>query len=244
MKKIFINISLEEHITLDEETTHHVFNVLRHDRVKPFTIGHELGGEALYEVVEIVDGLSHWKRVSPIQGKPIQPPVVLIQSYLKGDKFEWILQKGTELQVSAFFCLATTNSIPQYDNKKLIHKQTRWEKIIKEAAQQCNRQTLPTLVTAKSITEANAYLGSHFSHIAKVVAYENENGYSLKDYFQQNPNHASGTALFIGPEGGFQEEEINLLEHLGFRVVSLGNTILRAETAAIAGISIITYEQL
>ena len=131
-------------------------------------------------------------------------------------------------------------NLAKYDEKKLQSKVNRWEKIMLEAAQQCGRKHLPTLVVGETLLQALDIE----SEALKLVAYENEAGQTIKDVLKTLHSDKSVTDVLIciGPEGGYQEKEINAIIKYGGKSVSLGNTILRAETAAIGSLAMIRYE--
>ena len=151
-----------------------------------------------------------------------------------------MLQKATELNVDTIYLVPTANCVAKYDEKKLQSKVNRWEKIMLEAAQQCGRNHLPTLVVGETLLQALDIE----SEALKLVAYENEAGQTIKDVLKTLHSDKSVTDVLIciGPEGGYQEKEINAIIESGGKSVSLGNTILRAETAAIGSLSMIQYE--
>ena len=163
-----------------------------------------------------------------------------MQAYLKGEKLEWVLQKATELNVDTVYLVPTLNCVAKYDAKKLQSKSSRWEKIMLEASQQCGRKQLPTLVVGEPLSNVLDIE----SESLKLVAYENEEGFSIKNALKDiNIDSTNRDILIcIGPEGGFQEKEINDIIKSGAQSVTLGHTILRAETAAIAAVSMIKYE--
>ncbi len=167
-------------------------------------------------------------------------PLTLYQGTLKAQKFEWVLQKGTELGVSCFVPTICQRSVPHNINA-LAKKQERWQHIIQEAAEQSGRGLLPRLEAAMTLPEAVQYAGSNSLVLmlwAKAV------GPSLKDILAKaNLNSvAPSVALFIGPEGGFTTPEVALASQSGLQVIKLGPRILRAETAGLAACSAIFYQ--
>lgn len=146
------------------------------------------------------------------------------------EKVEWILQKGTEIGVSAFYPFASSRTLGKMgsvSSKKL----ERWERIIKEAAEQSGRGILPELYAPKELTVS--FSEASKDHDLCLLAYEaaDENAQRLPDVLEC----FSGVsiALFVGPEGGFSAAEVQLGLEAGCRVISLGARILRMETAAI-----------
>lgn len=240
MKKIFIPTPLDEIIELPKDVTHHVLHVFRHNMEKPITVTGSDNRCGAYQITAEVDGKAQAKLIEYVEGNVASYRTILVQSLLKGEKLEWVLQKATELNVDTIYLVPTVNCVAKYDEKKLQSKVNRWEKIMLEAAQQCGRNHLPTLVVGETLLQALDIE----SDALKLVAYENEAGQTIKDVLKTLHSDKSVTDVLIciGPEGGYQEKEINAIIKYGGKSVSLGNTILRAETAAIGSLAMIQYE--
>ena len=240
MKKIFIPTPLDETIELPKDVTHHVLHVFRHNMEKPITVTGSDNRCGTYQITEEVDGKAQAKLIEYVDANLASYRTILVQSLLKGEKLEWVLQKATELNVDTIYLVSTANCVAKYDEKKLQSKVNRWEKIMLEAAQQCGRNHLPTLVVGETLLQALDIE----SDALKLVAYENEAGQTIKDVLKTLHSNKSVTDVLIciGPEGGYQEKEINAIIKYGGKSVSLGNTILRAETAAIGSLAMIQYE--
>jgi 16S rRNA (uracil1498-N3)-methyltransferase len=161
--------------------------------------------------------------------------LTLMVALSQREKFEWILQKGTELGVSAFLPVITERSLVQKKNA-IAGKQERWEAIIREAAEQSHRTRLPDLKEAMPLDETVA-LPSGESDILKLCAHTSTVAVALRDILGNN--QPDGCCVLIGPEGGFTEDEVSLAQAHGFMVTSLGKRVLRMETAAIAAAAII-----
>ena len=240
MKKIFIPTPLDEIIELPKDVTHHVLHVFRHNMEKPITVTGSDNRCGTYQITAEVDGKAQAKLIEYVEGNLASYRTILVQSLLKGEKLEWVLQKAMELNVDTIYLVPTANCVAKYDEKKLQSKVNRWEKIMLEAAQQCGRNHLPTLVVGETLLQALDIE----SEALKLVAYENEAGQTIKDVLKTLHSDKSVTDVLIciGPEGGYQEKEINAIIKYGGKSVSLGNTILRAETAAIGSLAMIRYE--
>ena len=100
----------------------------------------------MYQIIDEVDGKAQAKLIEYVESNIATYRTILVQSLLKGEKLEWVLQKATELNVDTIYLVSTANCVAKYDDKKLQSKVSRWEKIMLEAAQQCGRNQLPTLV--------------------------------------------------------------------------------------------------
>ena len=240
MKKIFIPTPLDEIIQLPKDVTHHVLHVFRHNMEKPITVTGSDNRCGIYQIIEEVDGLAQAKLIEYVESDVSSYRTILVQSLLKGEKLEWVLQKATELNVDTIYLVSTANCVAKYDDKKLQSKVSRWEKIMLEAAQQCGRNQLPTLVVGETLSQVLTIEADAL----KLVAYENEDGHTIKSALQLVHTNQTITDILIciGPEGGYQEKEINAIIESGGKSVSLGNTILRAETAAIGSLAMIQYE--
>ena len=240
MKKIFIPTPLDEIIELPKDVTHHVLHVFRHNMEKPITVTGSDNRCGIYQITDEVDGIGQAKLIEYVATDVSSYRTILVQSLLKGEKLEWVLQKATELNVDTIYLVSTANCVAKYDDKKLQSKVSRWEKIMLEAAQQCGRNQLPTLVVGETLSQVLTIEADAL----KLVAYENEDGHTIKSALQSVHTNQTITDILIcvGPEGGYQEKEINAIIESGGKSVSLGNTILRAETAAIGSLAMIQYE--
>lgn len=158
--------------------------------------------------------------------------VTLYQATLKADKFEWILQKGTELGVSRFVPVISQRSIVR-PTAAVLNKYARWQAIIREAAEQCGRGRLPELLPPLDWSAAIQQ-----AHGLRLLPWEEQHraAVTIKTALTSPADNSTSLALLIGPEGGIAEEEAMAAQAQGWQWVSLGPRILRAETAAIASI--------
>lgn len=171
----------------------------------------------------------------PAQGEPTVR-LTLYQGTLKGQKFEWVLQKGTELGVSCFVpAICERSVVGKLD--AFAKKYDRWQHIIREAAEQSGRGKLPPLEAAMPLAEAVAHARSN---ALILMPWEEAREGWLKETLERVK--LDSVALFIGPEGGFTRGEVALAQAAGARIVTLGPRILRAETAAVATCAAILYE--
>ena len=167
-------------------------------------------------------------------GEP-QVRITLFQALLKGQKWEYLLQKGTEVGISDFVPTLCQRSVSRYDQASWESKLRRWQTILKEAAEQSGRGRLPVLhapMTSVMACQSAEGLG--------VLAYEEERETSLREVLASSPT-VSHLSLYVGPEGGFTQDEVALARQHGIRVVSLGRRILRAETAGVIASAAILY---
>ena len=161
---------------------------------------------------------------------------------LKQDKFEWVLQKGTELGVASFVPMITERSIVRQTNLK-PNKLARWQRIMSEAAEQSGRGRIPTL--SAPVEYIAALRQAQASHLA-MIPWENEPvntiGATLDISSHPEALPIPVVAILIGPEGGFTDSEIQDARSANILSVTLGPRILRAETAAIVATTITLHE--
>ena len=174
--------------------------------------------------------------------------VTLYQGVPKGPKLETIVQKCVELGVHRIVPVFMSRTVVA-DKGNFGKKVSRLQKIADEAVKQCKRGKIPEISDPVSFTEMIKELKAEgFDMI--ILPYESEEGYTMKDALRNGAEEAglhkgSRIAVIIGPEGGFEEEEVNAVEDTFDRkaaVVSLGKTILRTETAGMAALAMIMYE--
>lgn len=164
--------------------------------------------------------------------------IALFQGLAKGSKLDFILQKGTEIGIKEFYPVATHRSVVKIkDNHKEDNKLERWESIVLEAAKQSKRDIVPIVNKVLTFDDMINLLKNEENII---IPYEDEVVYTIKEGLQNLP--AGKINIVIGPEGGFESSEIDKLKSIGGKVVTLGNRILRTETAGIVTATIILYE--
>ena len=166
---------------------------------------------------------------------PKTSPIVLGQSLIKGDKMDWVIQKATELGVAAIAPIHSTHSVIKPNPERLEHQRSRWERIARDAAQQSERWTIPTIADPIDLA---GICRQYASASLKGILVERSNGPSL-GATPLLPDHHRPIVLLVGPEGGWAPEEQRLAQEQGFLPLALGPRILRAETAAIAALSIL-----
>lgn len=161
--------------------------------------------------------------------------ITLCQEILKGNRFNHVLQKSTELGVSKIVPYNGERSVVHIENNDELIKLNRWQKICEEAAKQCGRDFIP-LVT-RIIRNLNE-LGKGSNN--RLMAYEYEKSHSLKERLLDVKSDEE-IFILIGSEGGFSEKELKTAKEIGFLSCSLGNNILRSETAALSMITNIFF---
>ncbi len=165
----------------------------------------------------------------------------IFQGMPKADKMELIIQKGTELGASEFIPVAMQRSIVKLSSKDKRKKIDRWQKIAEVAAKQSGRDKIPEVRDVHTMADI-CHIISTYDLV--LVAYELESKNSIKDEIQKlkGTQESYKIAIVIGPEGGIEAKEIEMLRDAGAKIVTLGRRILRTETVALQMVSVIMYE--
>lgn len=242
MDRFFVdknNINLEESTcTIIGEDVKHISKVLRCKEGEKLEICDKENNEYICEITNIDKSQVD---LSIIEKRDIKREsdlkVKLYQGLPKSTKMELILQKLTEVGVDEIILVSTKRSVVKVDDKKEGKKVERWERIIYEAAKQSKRGKIPKL---RGILSFNEALKDMEQNDMNICPYENERTVSIKSAIRDNDINSIG--IFVGPEGGFEEEEIEKLQQKDTKVVSLGPRILRTETASVVASSIVLYE--
>lgn len=170
-------------------------------------------------------------------GEPVVPLTLCI-ALTQREKFEWILQKCTEAGVCNFVPMVTERTLVR-SPKDVLPKMERWNKILKEAAEQCGRGLVPRLYEPVLF---DAALDIPAAEALKVFCWEEEKSHSLKELIDPQRGKITEAALLIGPEGGFSVPEAEKAAAHGWHSTTLGERIYRVETAAIAASILTLYE--
>lgn len=165
--------------------------------------------------------------------------VYLFQGLPKGDKMELIIQKSVELGVHEIIPVSTKRAVVKLDDKKAKQKVTRWQGISEAAAKQSKRGIIPNVHEVLSFKQALEYAKDMD---VKMIPYELSEGFEKTRQLIEGIQSKQSVAVFIGPEGGFDEEEIRLAQDMGITPVSLGKRILRTETAGMTVLSFLLYQ--
>lgn len=228
-----------ELVRLSPEQAHQVCHVLRLTPGDPIIVLDDNGTE--YEVTLSTvcppETIGQVTGRHPTRGEP-QAKITLFQSLLAREKFEWVLQKATEVGVARFVPVLTERSIVR---AKLIEdkKLDRWRRIVTEAAEQSHRGRIPKL--DQTITFGQAVSGLRYFDLALIAA-PSPKAVSLPDALRDLDQGATSIGLMIGPEGGFTAKEVDLACETGAIPIHLGPRILRTETAAVVASALTLYE--
>jgi 16S rRNA (uracil1498-N3)-methyltransferase len=223
------------------ETAHQIARVLR---LTPGTVVIVLDGSPLERTVRLLSVGKNRVEGEIIAEMPSTgEPHIRLTLYIamtQRTKFEWILQKGTELGVSSFIPVITSRSLVR-ETAGESRKAERWEGILREAAEQCTRGCIPEI--QPSMPFAQALVNGMEDNQLCLIAWEKESRRSLKNSLSNlNIEKLVKVAALIGPEGGLTDEETHQAIEQGWLPISLGRRILRMETAALTLAALIMYE--
>jgi 16S rRNA (uracil1498-N3)-methyltransferase len=173
----------------------------------------------------------------PSLGEP-QVGLVLYQGLLARDKFEWVLQKCTEVGVTRFCPVVTERSLVRTTHAFGKDRMDRWIRILTEAAEQSHRGRIPQLDPPSRLDQA---VTAACQQEVRLLASPATGEQSLREALAAGTRPAS-VALLVGPEAGFSVKEVDAARAAGWRPFNLGSRILRTETAAVVASSLVLYE--
>lgn len=234
MQRYFARI-INDEIILNDDDLHHLLNVMRAKINDKF--------EAVVSNKSYICNINCLNpfKISIIdsfdRNNELKTELNLILCLPKGDKIDLIIQKATELGANKILFVHSKRSINKMDNDDLNRKIVRYNKIIKEASEQCRRNRLMNIEGIYNLKDLNKILPQDN---LSLLAYEGISGETgqIGKYLK---NNTKPIYIIIGPEGGFEIDEVSYLESIGFKTVSLGKRILRLETAVFYSLSVIGY---
>jgi len=229
----------ENGIRIIGSDVNHIRNVLRMKQGEEILISSREGGD-YHCAVETVDEQEVYARImwKEALGRELSCQVVLFQGLPKGDKMEMIIQKNVELGVHAVVPVAMKRCVVKLDDKKAQVKQKRWQQIAESAAKQSKRGIIPEITKVMNYGEALRYAQSMD---VKLLPYECAEGMPRTKKLLSEIEPGQKVGIFIGPEGGFEEKEVDAAVDAGFQVMTLGRRILRTETAGMMLMSVLSY---
>jgi 16S rRNA (uracil1498-N3)-methyltransferase len=214
---------------------HHLRESLRLHPGEPLVVTDDKGIRYRTEIVEV----TAWQLVSRILDTTTAPAktgpsLVLAQALLKGEKMDWVIQKATELGVDRIIPIYASRSVVKLRADRAEHQLARWQRIALEAAQQSERWSVPKIEEPATLSQLATGGGTS----SKIILAERLQGASLQTISLPAGIHDT-ILLLTGPEGGWNEDELRVAQDHGWAAITLGTRILRAETAAIAAISVL-----
>lgn len=241
MHKFFISESNihDNNVDIYGDDVKHIYKVLRLKEGEKININNSQGKEYIGEITYI-DKMKvqvHLLEELQIQNESLVD-IVLFQGLPKSAKMDLIVQKATELGVSEITPIITERVVIKNELGE-FNKTERWKRIALEASKQSKRGLIPSI---KVPIEFHELLKLIKNVDLVVVPYENEKGYGIKQMIKEIDKTVKSIAIVIGPEGGFEKKEIELLSENGAKIITLGPRILRTETAGFVCVSLLQYE--
>ena len=229
-------------INLTGQDVKHIVNVLRMKNEEEINICNmDTSENFLCKITNIQKEDIECEIIKKIEqnNSELNTEITIFQALPKAEKMELIIQKCTEIGAKEFIPVSMKRCVTKLDEKSEKKKIERWQKIAESAAKQSGRDIIPEVKNIINLKKL-CYLIEKYDIV--LVAYEKEKINTLKDEINKLEKKFPKVGIVIGPEGGMEEDEIEELKKNGAKIITLGNRILRTETASIYLSSIITYE--
>lgn len=223
-----------ENAYIEGSDVNHIANVLRMKPGEELLISVKGDWDYLCKIVDIETDRVNLKVLESMEQRELPVNITLLQGIPKSDKLEMIIQKAVELGVSEIIPVKTKRVVVKIEEKKQASKVNRWNAIAESAAKQSKRSIIPKVHEPMSIDNALEIV-KDFG--VKLIPYENADGIDKTRKILDNMDKTKNIAVFIGPEGGFEDAEVERIKNSGFEVITLGKRILRTETAGLALLS-------
>lgn len=227
-----------EEVQIMGSDVNHIKNVLRMKIGEHVRVSDNQGANFLCEIIKINNEQVILKILEECEGTELPVKVTLFQALPKRDKMEWVIQKAVELGVYEIIPVVMKNCVVKLDAKKAETKRVRWQAIAESAAKQCKRSLIPQIGEVRDFSKAVTYARSMD---IPLFPYEQARGMAYTREVLHGIKKGASIGIFIGPEGGFSSEEIEMVQD-DMALISLGNRILRTETAGMVALAMLIYE--
>ena len=231
----------DKQVSITDSELHHLMNVLRLKEGDGITVLDGVGG--VYDVLLTsvssklaIGQIRSWK-----QAEPSSIQITLIQGIAKADSMDMIVQKATELGVYEIVPVACQHSVPNLSGNRAEKRVNRWRQIAIEASKQSHRPFFPIIHDITQFSDALNKFQADLRLIFIAPSMDSISPQNLKSVLKQNKG-TKKAQIIIGPEGDFAKDEVEIALSADVAPVSLGDNILRTETATIAGLAIVGYE--
>ena len=230
----------EKSVRIEGADVNHIKNVLRMKPGEDVEVGDGQG-------MEYICSIDHFEEDAVIlnilsvkqENAELSSKIFLFQGLPKSDKMELIIQKAVELGAYQVIPTSTKRAVVKLDEKKASKKVERWNTIALSAAKQCGRSLIPQVTPVMTFDKALAYAGEMD---VLLIPYELAKGMEQTKRLIASLEPEKSIGIFIGPEGGFEEAEIERAMQAGAQPVTLGKRILRTETAGLTMLSILMFQ--
>ena len=207
-----------ENAYIEGSDVKHIVNVLRMKTGEKLLISVKGDWDYLCKIVDIETDRVNLKVLESMEQRELPVNITLLQGIPKSDKLEMIIQKAVELGVSEIIPVKTKRVVVKIEEKKLSAKLNRWNAIAESAAKQSKRSIIPKILEPQSIDNALEIV-KDFD--VKLIPYENADSIDKTRRILDNMDKPGNISVFIGPEGGFEEDEVKKAIDLGFEVITL-----------------------
>ena len=230
----------EKYVTITGGDVNHIKNVLRMKIDEELLISNGQDKDYYCKIESISDDeIKAFILDEEFEGTELPTEIYLFQGLPKSDKMELIIQKAVELGVKEIIPVATKRCVVKLDDKKEASKIKRWQAISESAAKQSRRTIIPEVSTVMSFKEA---INRAKEFELGIIPYENFKDMTETKEVLKKVQKGIKIGIFIGPEGGFEESEIQYALENGIYPISLGKRILRTETAGLAILSVLMFQ--
>lgn len=230
----------DKRIVITGNDVNHIKNVLRMKIGEEIAVSNGIDGKEYRCGIEELgeDQIVCTLRFIKEDGVELASQIYLFQGLPKADKMELIIQKAVELGVHEVIPMATKRCVVKLDEKKEVSKINRWQGIAEAAAKQSKRGVIPQVHSVMNMKEAVAYAGEME---VRLIPYELAEDMAHTKQLIEQVKPGQKVAIFIGPEGGFEEAEVQMALEAGIEPITLGRRILRTETAGFTILSWLMY---
>ena len=243
MKRIFVEDVSGNEIIISGGDANHLARSLRARRGDRITAVDGTGKCAVVELIDFDRETITARRVSDIERVNADRKIVLADCLPKQNRFDNIIEKATELGVDKIEPLISERTIARPGGSRADVKLERWRRIAKESAEQCARDTIPTISAIRDLDAWLADITPLDNDTLLLFCWEREKSTTVREVL--NSYRLSGgenIIVLIGPEGGFSDREVNAIKFAGGMSVTLGSRVLKTDTAAISVLAMINYE--
>lgn len=241
MKRIFLSDVSGEEITIGGDDAHHLAYSLRAKRGDKITAVDAAGNSALIELIDFDKDTITARRISDIRQVKAERKIILADCLPKQNRFETIIEKATELGVCKIEPIISERTIVRPDEERAAIKLERWRRIVKESAEQCARDTIPEIANLRGLDDWLKEISPLAEDTLLLFCWECERDTTVREVLS---SWDGNIIVLIGPEGGFSEREADKIKSAGGKSVTLGERVLKTDTAAISVLAMINYESM
>lgn len=237
MKRIFLK-KITDEVTISGNDANHLARSLRAKRGDKITAVDGTGNCAILELINFDKETIKAKRIGELQKIVVEKKIILADCLPKQNRFDSIIEKATELGVEKIQPLISERTIARPRDNKL----ERWQRIAKEAAEQCARDTIPEIENVRELDDWLKEITPLDEETLFLFCWELEQETTVREVLSLNVD--KNIIVLIGPEGGFSEREVSKIKSAGGVSVTLGKRILKTDTAAVSVLAMINYERM